>query len=133
MHDHHQHTVHRLASHVLLRGERRDPVRVLDPDGAERRLLGWPLLGLHRRGVRAQAEGRADVGHERFLLRRLADVHTDIRRHVGLEADSVVQHVRPDHKHRDPVHGKCGAITTAYIQQLRLLFVFSLRTLPCGC
>lgn len=90
MYDHHQHTLHRVANHVSLRGERRDSVRVLDPYGAERRILGRPVLGLHRRGVRAQTEGRNDVGHKRFLFRRLANVHSHLRHHVGLETNCAV-------------------------------------------
>lgn len=86
MHDHNERTVHSVANHVFVRRQRADAVRVLDIDGAECRVLGRPVFRLHRRGVRAKIAGHIDVGHERVLLRRFTDIHSDLLDHPGMEA-----------------------------------------------
>jgi len=55
--------------------------------------------------VRAQAEGRADVGDERLLLRWLVAVHVGVRYHIEMEADRAHRHVDPDRDHIHTIFG----------------------------
>lgn len=105
MPDHDQRTVHSIADHVRLSQQRGHVVRVLDADGAERRVRGRPVNRLHRRGVRAKAQRRAHVSDERVLLRWLVAVHGHIRHHHGMEADRTHWHIDPDSHRRHTVYG----------------------------
>lgn len=112
LHDHHQHTVPGVSGHVFLCRKHGDHVRVFDTDGPERGLLGRPVFHLHRRSVRAEAQGRTDVRHERVLLRRFAAVRHHLRHHQTVEVDRAHQHGDTDHDYRHSIHG--GSLLLLY-------------------
>jgi len=111
MYDNNQRALPDVANLVVLRGKRAHAVRVLDNDGAERGLLGRPVLRLRGRGVRTQVAGRADVRDQRLLLQRLAAVRVDIRRHQTVAADRAHQHGGAGHNHRRVARGQYNSDT----------------------
>lgn len=105
VHDSDQLAVRGVSNRVFLRRGRANVVRVLDTDGTERGLLGRPVFRVHRRSVRAEAQRRPDVRHERVLFRRLVNTDGHLRRDQAMAIDAAGQRVDSDRQHRDPTDG----------------------------
>lgn len=105
LYDHRQRTVLGVSSHVLLRRRRDHHVRMFHYDGTRRGLFGRPVLGVHRRGQRAEVKGCVDVRNERILLRRFSAVHHGVRNHQTMEAHRTHQHVHSHNYHGHFVRG----------------------------
>lgn len=94
------------ANRGAVPGHGEHPVHMLCADGPEYRVRHRPVHIVQRRGVRAQAQGLADVRPERVLLRRhLLRIHR-VRHHRELEKVTDLQHHVPLDQRRGTITGE---------------------------